>query len=89
MYPALSSAEGELVLVRISVEPNLLEDLLESLAELDFPVNPQIYHNTPQALVEFPAYTSRLAAAQDVLERNGFERSMLKIVPVLDSISAA
>ena len=88
MYPALSSAEGELVLVRIAVEPRLLEDLLESLAQLDFPVNPQIYHNSPRSLVEFPAYTSRLAEAQDVLEKNGFERSMVRIVPVLDSTAA-
>ena len=88
MYPALSSAEGELVLARIAVDPRLLEELLEALAELDFPVNPQIYHSSPQAVVEFPAYTSRLAEAQDILEKNGFERAMLRVVPVLDSTAA-
>ncbi len=28
----------------IATEPKLLEDLLEALASLDFPVNPQLYH---------------------------------------------
>ena len=40
--PALFGQEGELVLLRVAVEPRLLEDLLEALARLDFPVNPQL-----------------------------------------------
>ncbi|MEZ5353603.1 MAG: hypothetical protein R2762_13275 [Bryobacteraceae bacterium] len=40
----LYGRDGRLVTVRVSVEASLLEDLLEALAELDFPINPQIHH---------------------------------------------
>jgi len=61
----LCGSEGELVSVSISVDPRDLEALLEALARIDFPINPQIYHadgHTPQACttVEFPAYAGRL-----------------------------
>ncbi len=58
--PALFGLEGELVSLRISVEPRLLEDLLEALARLDFPVNPQLYHQPAHVTVEFPAYSARV-----------------------------
>jgi hypothetical protein len=50
--PTPFSLEGDLVSLRISVEPRLLEDLLEALAQLDFPVNPQLYHRPGQVTVE-------------------------------------
>jgi hypothetical protein len=59
----LCGSEGELVSVSISVEPRDLEALLESLATLDFPINPQIYHGSRTA-VEFPAYRGRLEQVQ-------------------------
>src|SRR5664279_6422817 len=42
--PSLSTAEGALVSVSIHVEPHCLESLLEALALVSFPINPQIYH---------------------------------------------
>lgn len=57
----LSGSEGELILVRLTVEPRLLEDLLETLAELPFHINPQINHQIAHGqgtTVEFPAYES-------------------------------
>ena len=36
--PSLGGAEGELVSVRVLVEPRLLEELLEALAGVSFPV---------------------------------------------------
>ncbi len=57
----LSGSEGELILIRVAVEPRLLEDLLETLAELPFPINPQINHQLNHGqgtTVEFPAYES-------------------------------
>ena len=56
----LCGSEGELVSVSISVNPRDLEALLESLASVDFPINPQIYHGA-RTTVEFPAYAGRLA----------------------------
>ena len=40
----LSGSEGELVSVSISVDPRDLEGLLEALAHISFPINPQIFH---------------------------------------------
>ncbi len=74
LVPSLSTAEGALVSVSIHVEPHCLESLLEALAQVSFPINPQIYHDAaliyryadgreqtePITLVEFPAYEGRL-----------------------------
>jgi hypothetical protein len=84
---ALVGSEGELVSVSIAVQPQLLEQLLESLAELPFPVNPQIYHDawvarvypdgrreTDRAtMVEFPAYAARSGEIRGVLAKSGFD----------------
>ncbi len=63
--PLLASNEGELQSLRISLDPRHLEDLLETLAELSFPINPEIRHQTagvdrPVTVVEFPAYSSKV-----------------------------
>ncbi|HYZ86494.1 MAG TPA: hypothetical protein VE621_18915 [Bryobacteraceae bacterium] len=63
MSVRLSGPEGELLSVRVSVAPRLLEDLLECLAGLPFPVNPQLYHGVP-TVVEFPAYSKQLGQVQ-------------------------
>ena len=68
----LSGSEGELISVSISVDPRHLEALLEALAQVDFPINPQIYHaegHAPQdrAIVVFPAYARRLPQVRDAV----------------------
>jgi hypothetical protein len=70
---ALFGQQGELVSLSIATEPKLLEDLLEALASLDFPVNPQLYHRPAQVLVEFPAYSSQVQQVSDALRREGFD----------------
>jgi hypothetical protein len=84
--PALLGSEGELVSISVAVEPRDLEDLLEALAALDFPINPQIYHDAalvsvehdgnervePRTIVEFPAYAGRLEKIRAVLGAYGF-----------------
>jgi hypothetical protein len=84
----LSGREGELVSIRISVEPRLLEELLESLAAVSFPINPQIYHGRP-TVVEFPAYELRLDELRGVLHQSGFDNAAVRISPMLDAISPA
>ena len=69
---ALFGQQGELVSLSVATEPKLLEDLLETLASLDFPVNPQLYHRPAQVLVEFPAYSSQVEQVSDALRREGF-----------------
>ena len=66
----LLGTEGALVSVSISVEPPRLEALLDALAHLDFPINPQIYHDAgPATLVDFPAYEKRLPEIRGLLEK--------------------
>lgn len=57
----LAGAHGELLTISIAAEPRDLEDLLDRLAQSQYPIDPQIYHDAhvngrPVTLVEFPAY---------------------------------
>ena len=81
--PSLFGQDGELISVSISVEPRLLEDLLDALASLDFPVNPQLYHHTAEVWVEFPAYSSQLEKIRGVVTRRGFEAGSIQHQRVL------
>lgn len=101
--PALLGSEGELVSISVSVEPRDLEDLLEALATLDFPINPQIYHDAavvyverdgqqrvePSTIVEFPAYARRVPKIRGVLETCGFTSGTVSVSPMLDEIHLA
>jgi len=76
---ALFGLEGELMSLRVTVEPKLLEDLLETLSSLDFPVNPQLYHRQAQVSVEFPAYSAQVDQVRDALRQNGFDPNSLEL----------
>jgi hypothetical protein len=83
----LFGTEGALVSVSIAVEPPRLEALLDALAHLDFPINPQICHDVGAAtLVEFPAYENRLSEIRSRLEACGFRPESVTATPMLDSI---
>ena len=98
----LSGAEGVLVSVSVSVEPSRLEELLDALAHLEFPINPQIYHDAaviygyadgheemePATLVEFPAYEDRLPEIGRLLESGGFPGDSLQATAMLDCMHA-
>jgi hypothetical protein len=98
--PALLGSQGELVSVSVTVEPRDLEDFLEALAALDFPINPQIYHDAavvyvdrgggqreePATIVEFPAYAGGLPKIRSVLEASGFGSQAISVNPMLDEI---
>ena len=100
--PALLGSEGELVSVSVTAEPRELENLLEALAALDFPINPEIYHDAvivyvkpdgeqrmePSTLVEFPAYAERLPKIRAVLESCGFAGDGIAVSAILDEIHA-
>jgi hypothetical protein len=98
----LSGIEGELIAVRISIEPRLLEKLLDALAGLEFPINPQIYHSAalvyvypdgtetvcPTTTVEFPAYVGRLPEIKGALEAWGFDPASLAVKNMLEEIES-
>jgi len=67
---ALFGQEGELISLSIATDPKILEELLEALASLDFPVNPQLYHRPAEVLVEFPAYLNQVEHVREALSRH-------------------
>ena len=100
--PSLSTAEGDLVSVSIHVEPHYLESLLEALALVSFPINPQIYHDAglvyryPDGhsetesitLVEFPAYEVRLDEVRRAVQAYGFPPDCIHAIGMLDEIQS-
>ena len=102
LVPSLSTAEGALVSVSIHAEPHCLESLLEALAQVSFPINPQIYHDAALiyryadgreqtesiTLVEFPAYEGRLGEVRSALQAYGFAADCMHAVSMLDDIQS-
>ena len=100
--PSLSTEEGALVSVSVHVEPHYLESLLEALALVPFPVNPQIYHDAALVyryadghsrsesitLVEFPAYEGRLEEVRRAVQTYGFPPDCIHSVGMLDEIQS-
>lgn len=89
LAPPLFGSEGELVLLRINVEPRLLEDLLDALAHLDFPVNPELCHRSAQVVVEFPAYEGKIDEVRGILRAYRFDPEALEKTRILSMASQA
>lgn len=97
---SLSSDEGVLVSIAIRVESRRLEALLEALAQVAFPINPQIYHEAEiefpdpdgfptseiTTLVEFPAYVARIEDVFRTLELNDFGRRDVLVTSMLHQL---
>ncbi len=98
--PSLSGSEGELVSIYICVEPRLLESLLEALALVSFPINPQIYHQAgvgyvfadgreeiePVTMVEFPAFSARLPEVRNAVRGCGLGPEAIHVRNMLEDI---
>jgi len=101
--PLLSGSKGALVSVSINVDPRHLESLLEALAQVSFPINPQIYHDAlmvyryadereeseATTLVEFPAYAAQIEETQHALEAYGFDPGTMQVTTMLEEIHSA
>jgi len=101
--PSLSTAEGTLISISIHVEPHCLESVLDALAQVSFPINPQIYHDAAivyryadgheeveaVTLVEFPAYANWLDEVRRALEAYSFDPDCLRATAMLDEIQSA
>lgn len=97
---SLEGREGVLVSVSIAVKPRLLESLLETLAHISFPINPQIYHDAAivyhypgdrdetegTTLVEFPAYAGQLEEVRQALDGFGFGSTAMQVSSMLAEI---
>jgi len=100
--PSLFTREGALISISICVDPRRLELLLDTLARLDFPVNPEIYHDAAilyvyaygreewdaATLVDFPAYEARLSEVRRTLKDAGFDPSDVQVTDMLSGIHA-
>ena len=101
--PVLRGAAGELVSVRITVDPRLLEDLLDALAAISFPINPKIYHQAvvvglsaegrresrAATMVEFPAYRNDLEQVRQSVAAAGLDASSVGVRSMLENIQSA
>lgn len=99
---SLATSEGALVSVSIHIHPRNLEALLEALARIKFPINPQIYHDAEivtihpdgteeieaTTLVEFPAYLGRLEEVHLGLRAYGFSAGAVHVTSMLDELRA-
>jgi len=97
---SLSTSEGALVSVSIHIHPRYLETLLEALARIDFPINPQIFHDAEivtvrpggseeveaATVVEFPAYLGRLEEVKLGLRAYGFSGDAVHVTSMLDEL---
>ncbi len=81
----LAGAEGELLCATVRVHPRDLEDLLDALARIPFPVNPEIHHGGPLTAVDFPLFSGRLPEVEAVLRASGFDRAALDVRSMLSS----
>ena len=68
---SLTGINGELLSVRIEVPWRQLEELLDALATVSFPINPQLGHGSPTTTVEFPAYSGQLQEVREALKGLG------------------
>jgi hypothetical protein len=86
---SLAGRDGELVLIRITVEPRLLERLIEALGETSYHINPQVFPNSPAgALVEFPAYESWIGLIGDAVKREGLEPAGFEAVRMITKLAS-
>ena len=69
-------SERDAVTVRLSVAPHALEDLLDALAQLDFPVDPRIIHRTDLVCVEFTSSLCHAAQVEEAFGALGKKRSL-------------
>ena len=99
---SLTTSEGTLVSISIAVQPPALEALLEALAEVSFPINPQIYHDAAvvsrypdgreeleaTTLVEFPAYAGRVDEVRHAIASSGFDPGSVQVTGMLEELQS-
>ena len=84
----LGTSEGTLVSISIAVQPCALESLLETLAGVSFPINPQIYHGASTTLVEFPAYAGRVDEVRHAIATGGFDPAAMQVIGMLEELQS-
>lgn len=86
MPVVLRTNEGELVLARVKVDSRILEDALETLASLPFPVNPELTHKGVETLIEFPAYAGRIGEVEAAFRVRSLLVGDVGATPMMEAI---
>ena len=90
---SLAGEHGELLSVRFAVEPRLLEDALEALANAPFPINPQLRHPLAgeglwRTVIEFPAYAGQIDGVSRTLRAYGLDAQALTSSPMVEQLQS-
>jgi len=85
---SLTGTNGELLSVRIEVPWRQLEELLEALAAVSFPINPQLGHGSPTTTVEFPAYSGQLGEVSQALKAFASTGLRVEVHPLWPELAA-
>lgn len=88
--PSLRGSEGELYWVQIWIEPRALEQLLEALSTVSFPINPEIHHPSARmqnrVVVEFPAYSGKLNEVYNAADSPGLTDAQIHVQQMMAHI---
>jgi hypothetical protein len=87
--PHLYGQHGELVSISVHVRPRDLESVLEALASVEFPINPQIIHSDGHSdtTVRFPAYSQELPEVYRALAKFGFGQDHVRVASALEPLA--
>jgi hypothetical protein len=77
----------ELSSVTISIAPRDIERLLDALAQLPHPINPDLRYEEWLTHVDFPAWNSWVDDLRQLLEKEGFHGARLRCRPAIDAHS--
>jgi hypothetical protein len=80
-----ASQIGDLLRIAITIPPRDVERLLDSLANLQFPINPDLKYEEWQTTVEFPGYREWLPDLRGMLARDRFDDARLQHSPGVEN----
>jgi hypothetical protein len=86
MSVVLRTEQGELVMARVKVDAGMLEDALDTLATLPFPVNPELRHKGLDTEIEFPAYAGSLPEVDGAFRARGLYVGAVESTPMIEAI---
>jgi hypothetical protein len=78
---------ADLLLISVTVSPRDVENVLDSLAGLPFPINADLKYEEWKTTVEFPAYRSSLEEVKAMLAAKGFDDAQVHFRPAFSAVA--
>ncbi len=85
----LTGSEGELLSIHIFAPWRDLESVLEALARVDFPINPEITHGQPLTEIAIPVFSNQVGEVRGALSGNGLSHCRMEVRSFLRELTAA